>query len=125
MAARPIDDKRDQLSEPSFVHDHHGGTDHNRLCHSIMLSHKPFSVLFQVVNPRSALLSNFEVLTLLRELESDHLAQAKTALRVKKEDEEAGRPLSNYVSSEQVCENLRTVEVEVARATAAPSVHAD
>ena len=67
----------------------------------------------QVVNARSALLSNFEVLTLLRELESDHLAQAKTALRVKKEDEEAGRPLSNYISSDQVCENLRTVEVEV------------
>jgi hypothetical protein len=67
----------------------------------------------QVVNARSALLSNFEVLTLLRELEGDHLVQAKTAIRIKKEDEDAGRPASNYTSAEQVCENLRTVEVEV------------
>jgi uncharacterized protein YggE len=59
------------------------------------------------------LLSNFEVLTLLKELDAEHQAQAKTAVRVKKEDEEAGRPLSNYISSEQVSENLRTVEIEV------------
>lgn len=68
-----------------------------------------------MVNARSALLSNFEVLTLLRELESDHLAQTKIALRIKKEDEEAGRPANNYASAEQVSENLRTVEIEVSR----------
>jgi predicted ArsR family transcriptional regulator len=65
------------------------------------------------VNARSALLSNFEVLRLLKELENQHLASTKTAIRIKKEDEEAGRPASNYVSAEQVSENLRTVEVEV------------
>jgi hypothetical protein len=67
----------------------------------------------QVVSARSALLSNFEVLSLLRELESEHVAQQKTAQRLKKEDEEAGRPASNYASADQVSENLRTVEVEV------------
>jgi hypothetical protein len=44
----------------------------------------------KVVNPRAALLSNFEVLTLLRELENDHLARTKTALRIKKEEEASG-----------------------------------
>jgi len=66
----------------------------------------------EVLNPRAALLSNFEVLTLLRELESDHLARAKTALRVKKEDELAGNPPKTQTPAEEICENLRTVEVE-------------
>lgn len=68
----------------------------------------------QVLNHRSALLSNYEVLTLLRELESDHLARTKTALRIKKEEEAAGN-LSAKIQAptEDVCENLRTIEVEV------------
>ncbi|KAF8877162.1 RNA polymerase Rpb4-domain-containing protein [Gymnopilus junonius] len=41
----------------------------------------------EVLNPRAALLSNYEVLTLLRELESDNLLRTKAALRVKKEEE--------------------------------------
>jgi hypothetical protein len=55
------------------------------------------------------------VLTLLRELDAAHVAQASAAARVKKEDEEAGRPLSNYTatSAASVPENLRTVELEV------------
>jgi hypothetical protein len=68
-----------------------------------------------VVNPRAALLSNFEVLTLLRDLENDHLARTKTALRVKKEEEAAGhppRPSGGELFGE-ASENLRTVEVEV------------
>ncbi|KNZ79840.1 DNA-directed RNA polymerase III subunit RPC9, partial [Termitomyces sp. J132] len=67
-----------------------------------------------VVNARAALLSNHEVLTLLRELESDHLARAKTALRVKKEEEAAGLPprLSGDTVFGEASENLRTVEVE-------------
>ncbi|KAI1788845.1 RNA polymerase Rpb4-domain-containing protein [Ganoderma leucocontextum] len=66
----------------------------------------------QVLNQRSALLSNYEVLTLLRELESDHLARTKTAIRIKKEEEAAGLPPKHQALSEDVCENLRTVEVE-------------
>ncbi|THU84308.1 hypothetical protein K435DRAFT_783842 [Dendrothele bispora CBS 962.96] len=44
----------------------------------------------EVVNPRSALLSNYEVLSLLRELESDHINRTRVALRIKKEEESAG-----------------------------------
>lgn len=72
------------------------------------------SNISQVLNQRSALLSNFEVLTLLRELESDHLAKTRTAIRVKKEEEAAGTSASRvHVPQEQVLENLRTIEVEV------------
>ncbi|KAF8073855.1 hypothetical protein FPV67DRAFT_1446712 [Lyophyllum atratum] len=70
----------------------------------------------EVVNSRAALLSNHEVLMLLRELESDHLSRAKTAMRVKKEDEAAGhpiRPAGGDVLSGEPSENLRTVEIEV------------
>lgn len=67
-----------------------------------------------MINHRSALLSNFEVLTLLRELESDHLAKTRNALRIKKEEEAAGTSAArNHVPQEEVLENLRTVEVEV------------
>ena len=67
----------------------------------------------QVLNQRSALLSNYEVLTLLRELESDHLARTKTALRIKKEEEAAGNAPKHPTQPDEVSENLRTVEVEV------------
>jgi hypothetical protein len=67
----------------------------------------------QVVNSCSALLSNYEVLNLLRELENDHLAKARTALRIKKEEEANGSPLKHNDVQEEVCENLRTIEVEV------------
>ncbi|KAG6814209.1 hypothetical protein H0H92_000886 [Tricholoma furcatifolium] len=69
----------------------------------------------EVLNPRVALLSNYEVLTLLHELESDHLARAKTALRVKKEEEAAGiqpRPAGMEANFGEPSENLRTVEIE-------------
>ncbi|CAK5274723.1 unnamed protein product [Mycena citricolor] len=72
----------------------------------------------QVVNARSSLLSNYEVLTLLRELESDHLARTKTAHRIKKEEEAAGASnLSRAGGGRdptvvEVSENLRTVSVE-------------
>jgi hypothetical protein len=68
----------------------------------------------QVVNPRAALLSNIEVLHLLRELEADHLASQKSALRIKKEEEQAGsQNQKNLAQNDQVSENLRTIEVEV------------
>ncbi|KAG9227793.1 hypothetical protein CCMSSC00406_0000561 [Pleurotus cornucopiae] len=67
-----------------------------------------------VVKKRAALLSNYEVLTLLRELEIDHLTRAKTALKVKKE--EGGSNLNagagKDVRDVDVSENLRTMEVE-------------
>jgi len=67
----------------------------------------------EVLNHRSALLSNYEVLTLLRELESDHLARTKTALRIKKEEELAGNTNARIqAQSDDICENLRTIEVE-------------
>ncbi|KAG6854752.1 hypothetical protein C0991_001179 [Blastosporella zonata] len=69
----------------------------------------------EVVNSRAALLSNHEVLSLLRELESDHLARGKTALRVKKEEEDAGmppRPAGGDAVFGEASENLRTVEIE-------------
>ena len=67
----------------------------------------------QVVNPRAALLSNLEVLRLLRELEADHLASQKSALKIKREEEQAGsQNQKNPVQNDQVSENLRTIEVE-------------
>ncbi|KZT64167.1 hypothetical protein DAEQUDRAFT_815165 [Daedalea quercina L-15889] len=67
----------------------------------------------EVLDKRSALLSNFEVLTLLRELESDHLARTKTALRIKKEEEAVGNHSARILPpSDEICENLRTIEVE-------------
>ena len=66
-----------------------------------------------VLNPRAALLSNLEVLHLLRELEADHLANQKSALKIKKEEEQAGgQNPKNQVQNDQVSENLRTIEVE-------------
>ncbi|KAF9241101.1 hypothetical protein BU15DRAFT_87338 [Melanogaster broomeanus] len=65
----------------------------------------------QVINPRSALLSNFEVLTILRELDVDHIARTKTAIRIKKEEDNAGKPIHD-THTEEVSENLRTVELE-------------
>ena len=79
----------------------------------ILLNEQP-----KVVNPRVALLSNFEVLTLLRELESDHLTRTKLAQRIKKEDEASGTvhgssTLANINAHLEATENLRTIEVEV------------
>lgn len=72
----------------------------------------------QVLNPRAALLSNLEVLHLLRELEADHLASQKSALKVKKEEEQAGgQNPKNPVRNVQVSENLRTIEVEASSFT--------
>ncbi|KAH7885201.1 RNA polymerase Rpb4-domain-containing protein [Phlebopus sp. FC_14] len=65
----------------------------------------------EVISARSALLSNFEVLTLLRELDVDHVARTKTAIRIKKEEDATGKPVLD-THAEEVCENLRTVELE-------------
>ncbi|KAH7919067.1 hypothetical protein BV22DRAFT_1115309 [Leucogyrophana mollusca] len=65
----------------------------------------------EVTNARSALLSNFEVLSLLRELDAEHVARTKTAVRVKKE-EDAGVKTLHDPRTDEVSENLRTVELE-------------
>jgi len=65
----------------------------------------------EVLNARSALLSNHEVLTLLRELDSDHIARTKTAIRIKKEEDSSGH-VGHDPTTDDVSENLRTVEVE-------------
>lgn len=89
-------------------------------CALYSLSSSTFTNLLgsKVVNPRAALLSNYEVLTLLRELESDHLARTKAAIRVKKEEEAAQIQGSITIipgtnPQLDVSENLRTMEVEV------------
>jgi hypothetical protein len=70
-----------------------------------------------VVNPRAALLSNYEVLSLLRELESDNLLRTKAALRIKKEEEAANGAGNSMPPAGnphlEASENLRTIEVEV------------
>ncbi|KAG2051622.1 hypothetical protein BDR06DRAFT_958902 [Suillus hirtellus] len=79
----------------------------------------------EVVNARSALLSNFEVLNLLRELDAEHIARTKTAIRVKKEEEAAGKN-SHDTHTEEISENLRTVELEAIQYLSAdyqPSLH--
>jgi hypothetical protein len=51
------------------------------------------------VDPRSALLSNFEVLALLRELEGEHLAKAKANFLVKKEQLDASTSAATAASA--------------------------
>ncbi|CAE6464426.1 unnamed protein product [Rhizoctonia solani] len=73
----------------------------------------------EVVSKNSALLSNYEVLALLRDLESDQLAKARSHLAAKKEEEGAalsGHPVPQVAGNptqEEVPQNLRTIEVEV------------
>ncbi|KAF8627462.1 hypothetical protein AX17_006275 [Amanita inopinata Kibby_2008] len=73
----------------------------------------------EVLNPRAALLSNYEVLTLLHELDNEHVARNKTAHRIKKEESDVATsggvnhiPTNVYGTLLEVSENLRTLEVE-------------
>ena len=70
------------------------------------------TLAMEVIHPRAALLANLEVLALLRELDADHIARTKAALRIKKEEDMTGKPTLEQ-HSEEVSENLRTVELEV------------
>jgi hypothetical protein len=70
------------------------------------------------LNTRAALLSNYEVLELLKELEADHIARTRTAQRLKKEEEDAAAATGHHPPPSPdplltVSENLRTIEVEV------------
>ncbi|KAF8267635.1 RNA polymerase Rpb4-domain-containing protein [Lactarius quietus] len=63
------------------------------------------------------LLSNYEVLQLLRELEADHIARTRTAQRLKKEEDDAAAATGNPPPPSPdppltISENLRTIEVE-------------
>jgi hypothetical protein len=76
------------------------------------------SHLAQVLNQSAALLSNYEVLQLLRELEADHIARTRTAQRLKKEEDDAAAATGHLPPPSAdppltVSENLRTIEVEV------------
>ncbi|KAG8743334.1 hypothetical protein FRC10_012213 [Ceratobasidium sp. 414] len=77
------------------------------------------NLLTQVVDKSSALLSNYEVLVLLSELEADQLAKARSHLAAKKEEEAAqlnGTPILPVAGNpvhDEVPQNLRTVEVEL------------
>ncbi|KAH7097379.1 RNA polymerase Rpb4-domain-containing protein [Auriculariales sp. MPI-PUGE-AT-0066] len=60
----------------------------------------------EVVNARAALLSNYEVLQMLREQAAERSAAREAALATKREDPTVKPKL------DEVCENLRTVEYE-------------
>lgn len=69
-------------------------------------------------------MSNFEVLNLLRELDADHIARTKTAIRVKKEG--AAGKNSHETHTGEISENLRTVELEAIQYLSAdyqPTLH--
>jgi len=68
----------------------------------------------EVLDPRSALLSNYEVLALLKELENEHLERSKAAVRIKKEEEVSGHHHAHTSTTTlpEISENLRTIQVE-------------
>jgi hypothetical protein len=80
----------------------------------------------QVVNKSSVLLSNYEVLSLLCELESNQLARARSHLAAKKEEEGAvsnGNPVPPVAGNpiqDEVPQHLRTIEVEVSQGFKTP-----
>jgi hypothetical protein len=67
----------------------------------------------QVVDARSALLSNYEVLTLLKELEAEQVGKAKANFLVKKEQSTSDESRVDIMPEEDISENLRTIEYEV------------
>lgn len=64
----------------------------------------------KVVKPRSALLSNYEVLKLLKEYDAAQTVQARAAL-VKKEDTDEKRV--SVDAAHTLSQNVRTVQFEV------------
>ncbi|KAL9711259.1 hypothetical protein Ac2012v2_005799 [Leucoagaricus gongylophorus] len=66
----------------------------------------------QVINSHSSLLSNYEVLALLQELEHTHLERSKAAVRIKKEEQAAGAPTTHTNPIPDISQNIRTIQVE-------------
>ena len=68
-----------------------------------------------MIKARSAFLSNYEVYTLLQDLDKQYLDQARAALAVKREEpsDDIYKGVPNYVRPEEPAENVRTVQLEV------------
>ncbi|CAE6527230.1 unnamed protein product [Rhizoctonia solani] len=83
------------------------------------LNDESITTSMEVVSKNSALLSNYEVLALLRDLESNQLAKARSHLAAKKEEEGAALngqsvpPVAGNPIQDEVPQNLRTIEVEL------------
>lgn len=85
----------------------------------------PLIPFFVIMQP-PALLSNYEVLHLLKHLEADHIARTRTAQRLKKEEDDAAAATGHPVLPSpdpplSVSENLRTIEVEYLTADYQPT----
>lgn len=69
-----------------------------------------------MVKARSAFLSNYEVYTLLQEMEHKQLEQTRAIMATKKEENlEDQYKGPNYVVPEEVAENVRSIQVEVSQ----------
>ncbi|KAG8754902.1 hypothetical protein FRC14_004536 [Serendipita sp. 396] len=68
----------------------------------------------EIIKPRTAFLSNYEVYSLLKEMESKQLEQTRAIMATKKEENlEDLYKGPNYVVPEEVAENVRTIQVEL------------
>ena len=69
----------------------------------------------QVLKPRAAFLSNFEVYSLLQDLEQKQLEETRAALAIKREEhsDDPSKGAINPVRAEEPAENVRTIQLEV------------
>lgn len=69
----------------------------------------------QILKPRAAFLSNFEVYSLLQDLEQKQLEETRAALATKREEhsDDPSKGIVNYVRLEEPAENVRTIQLEV------------
>ena len=69
----------------------------------------------QVLKPRAAFLSNFEVYSLLQDLEQKQLEETRAALATKREEQsdDLSKGTTNHMRLEEPAENVRTIQLEV------------
>ncbi len=69
----------------------------------------------QVLKPRAAFLSNFEVYSLLQDLEQKQLEETRAAQATKREEhsDDPSKGTANYMRLEEPAENVRTIQLEV------------
>lgn len=69
----------------------------------------------QVLKPRAAFLSNFEVYSLLQDLEQKQLEETRAALATKREEhsDDPSKGAASYVRHDEPAENVRTIQLEV------------